>query len=407
MSIKRKPKTQKGITLVALIITIVILLILVSVAISSMQDNGIFGEAQNAGDKYNQTAKNEQDTVNGYVDALNEYFVGSDTDLELMKRYVLGPQKTGRSVFEIVNLDMETAQITSFIDDPASITDASSKITIERNVYGEGNVAAALVKYNNKVYKLIVNGSYFTESVEIFNGYGEKIFEGELAATEGYGVPIPNLKEPISIGRDYIVVLRINGQEKVFYTGVAFQSGIVNSEAFNGGSIVFYIMGNMFVRAQEGVVLTAIYDVGPRSGYIEENGFVITQLKGHVEKGWCLVETPDTSYIVPEKVGGTTVDAVCIDLISGEPTFTEVVNIITLDSAGAPDSVKITVSDMDFIYDVINNCTRITNLDLTGCGDSLVFSTEVLNSINEYVDTVYVTQAVKAKYPDNAKIVAK
>jgi len=63
-------KEQKGITLIALIITIVVLLILAAVAISSISNDGILHYAQNAADSWNKAQANEQDTLSGYVDWL-------------------------------------------------------------------------------------------------------------------------------------------------------------------------------------------------------------------------------------------------------------------------------------------------------------------------------------------------
>lgn len=64
-------KQQKGITLVALVITIVILIILAGVAISlTISDNGLFNQAKDAKEQY-QHAANEENAgftnVLGYV----------------------------------------------------------------------------------------------------------------------------------------------------------------------------------------------------------------------------------------------------------------------------------------------------------------------------------------------------
>jgi len=61
-------KEQKGITLIALIITIVVLLILAAVAISSISNDGILHYAQNAADSWNKAQADEQGTLSGYVD---------------------------------------------------------------------------------------------------------------------------------------------------------------------------------------------------------------------------------------------------------------------------------------------------------------------------------------------------
>lgn len=54
-------KTQKGITLIALVITIIVLLILAGVAISlTIGENGIFKTTQNAVNSYKNAADKEQ-----------------------------------------------------------------------------------------------------------------------------------------------------------------------------------------------------------------------------------------------------------------------------------------------------------------------------------------------------------
>ena len=60
----KKSKTQKGITLIALIITIVVLLILAAVTINAIQGDGILQYAKNAADEYTAKADEEQETIN-------------------------------------------------------------------------------------------------------------------------------------------------------------------------------------------------------------------------------------------------------------------------------------------------------------------------------------------------------
>ena len=56
----RKPKTQKGITLVALIITIIVLLILAVVTIAAISGDSIINHAGNARDSYNESQDVEE-----------------------------------------------------------------------------------------------------------------------------------------------------------------------------------------------------------------------------------------------------------------------------------------------------------------------------------------------------------
>ena len=68
---KGKSKTQKGITLIALIITIVVLLILAVVTVSAIQNDGIISHAQNAATKYNGAQGEEANTIAGYLNYIN------------------------------------------------------------------------------------------------------------------------------------------------------------------------------------------------------------------------------------------------------------------------------------------------------------------------------------------------
>jgi len=66
-------KEQKGITLIALIITIVVLLILAAVAISSIQNDGILHYATNAADSWNKAQANEATQLQNYLEYLDKY----------------------------------------------------------------------------------------------------------------------------------------------------------------------------------------------------------------------------------------------------------------------------------------------------------------------------------------------
>ena len=57
-------KSEKGITLVALVITIVILIILATVSISFAVNGGLFDKAQRGADMYKDSAEDEAKTLN-------------------------------------------------------------------------------------------------------------------------------------------------------------------------------------------------------------------------------------------------------------------------------------------------------------------------------------------------------
>jgi len=70
-------KTQKGITLVALVITIIVLLILAAVAIGAIQNKGIIKYAQNASADYEVAEKEEQSVLASLLDKIKENVPGN------------------------------------------------------------------------------------------------------------------------------------------------------------------------------------------------------------------------------------------------------------------------------------------------------------------------------------------
>ena len=73
----RKTKLQKGITLVALVITIIVLIILAAVAIGAIQNKGIIKYAQNASADYEVAEKEEQSVLASLLDKIKEKAPGN------------------------------------------------------------------------------------------------------------------------------------------------------------------------------------------------------------------------------------------------------------------------------------------------------------------------------------------
>ena len=68
-------KSFRGITLVALVITIVILLILAGISISALTQTGLFGKAKQAEQKSKEAQEQEDAILSSYENALNTYFL--------------------------------------------------------------------------------------------------------------------------------------------------------------------------------------------------------------------------------------------------------------------------------------------------------------------------------------------
>lgn len=92
-----KTKTEKGITLIALIITIIILLILAVVTIGSMKDDGTIGYSQKASNEYVKAEEKEKITL-----ALSEYkiakYAKDDAKLEIEGATITGSAELGYNI---------------------------------------------------------------------------------------------------------------------------------------------------------------------------------------------------------------------------------------------------------------------------------------------------------------------
>jgi type II secretory pathway pseudopilin PulG len=107
----QKINNEKGITLVALVVTIVVLLILATVTINmTMNSNGIFGRAKNATATYKQAEDNE-------TAALNDISTAIDTSL-------------GNQTAEIKVADSKGGDIISSTDNTAIKDDNGNTVTI-------------------------------------------------------------------------------------------------------------------------------------------------------------------------------------------------------------------------------------------------------------------------------------
>ena len=66
-------KSNKGITLIALVVTIIILLILAGVSITTLSGDGLFGRAQSAASKYETASQNENSMISSILDKYDQY----------------------------------------------------------------------------------------------------------------------------------------------------------------------------------------------------------------------------------------------------------------------------------------------------------------------------------------------
>ena len=96
-------KNKKGITLIALVITIIVLLILAGVTIATLTgENGILSRAQEAKEKTEEAQVNEEEILNSYENLLNGK--SNNTDIETWKLAVEGTEASPYLIESIEDL---------------------------------------------------------------------------------------------------------------------------------------------------------------------------------------------------------------------------------------------------------------------------------------------------------------
>ena len=121
-------KREKGITLVALVVTIIILLILAGITISSLTKTGIFQKANEAKQKSEEAEENQTKILSEYENELDKYISGNKTEV--------------KKVADNIGIVLSTTENTTLEDAYGNkiVVPAGFKITNDATTVNEGIV---------------------------------------------------------------------------------------------------------------------------------------------------------------------------------------------------------------------------------------------------------------------------
>lgn len=178
-------RNKKGITLVALVVTIIILLILAGISIASLTENGLFEKAKLAEQKSKEAQENEITKLDEYTNKIEE--VIGDRDLKSQTSGTATPEDIIEGKTAWVNgekiigtMKKECYKLLSWsasVGTGHGITDYTTTIldTIENNksieVVCSGNVGTWVTYYliiNENVVDTITDGNLHTYSLESY-----------------------------------------------------------------------------------------------------------------------------------------------------------------------------------------------------------------------------------------------
>ena len=157
----KKIKLEKGITLVALIITIVVLLILAATTIAAIQKNDIIKYTKDANNEHIMGQEKEQ--IQLAYDSYKISLFNKSKDYELLEKYFLGENKEGININTLVDEKNSTDASIKFKNIDITITPQSdlSLSYDEKNIY-------ILLNYNNNKYKLTTDTEGITKVICLF-----------------------------------------------------------------------------------------------------------------------------------------------------------------------------------------------------------------------------------------------
>ena len=151
-----KKKENKGITLIALVITVIVLLISAGVTIAAISgENGIIQRAVEAKEETEKAEKIEQNTLNSYEDTINEY-AGIDWDTVLANAEKHPDQKTSTAIgvgTDGRSVNMDLWEFTLLDDGTYALNDSESVAPTGTRTSGytgniiDGNIEGTIPQY--------------------------------------------------------------------------------------------------------------------------------------------------------------------------------------------------------------------------------------------------------------------
>lgn len=403
----QKNKSVNGITLIALVVTIVVLLILAGVSLNALfGNNGIIQKAQDAQNKMDEATQNDLDAINGLNEWIDGESTGGDTGeaLDIIERYVLGEEKNGISLTTIFNLETFT-----FINNEI-ISDAETSLQFIDFIAIKEKEAELLFEYNKKVYVITITeigeNTYSTKTVKVKQyTYTKKIFDGSIKLEpDRTEFEIP---EKLTLTKTYKIVYTEDEKILESITGAGTWGGFGTlalrvSDKFVINTDMNFI--DLTLNSQgKNLEIKQIYEIGESESFVEENEFMAYLSNG----SWGIMNTPGGSYTVPTTVNGKKITRVYLDYMFGDVTFTQPFKMdeFLVDPIAQIQKIKVTTSDVNFIFDMQDyEHSELKEIDLSECGDNMEIPTDFANAYSDV--TIYVSQAVKTKYPsvENIKV---
>ena len=173
----KRTHKQNGITLVALVITIVILVILAGISISALTNQGLFTKAQNAKDLTEEKTAEENETLTNYLEQM-DIITGT-----LKIKSVAPSTETTHTATAITFTWDELSTIAKMISNNSSITNDTAEVQVETNLGAKTLGVGDTATVDSKTVRIL---GFNHDTLTTATAYGETTATGKAGISFEY-----------------------------------------------------------------------------------------------------------------------------------------------------------------------------------------------------------------------------
>ena len=204
---KKKINREKGITLIALVITIIILLILAGISISALTNQGLFKNAKEAKNRTENSQKEEQEILNQYEDELNRHLSNNDkTEEKLVDKVNDGTIKIGDYVKytpDTASTDSILQELNTYSGSDKNTTSTLTQKSLNWRVLDIKDGQVRLISELPTTSKIKLNGyNGYNNAVKLLDDTCNILYTNKQLASKVQNIKIEDIQDKI-VETDY------------------------------------------------------------------------------------------------------------------------------------------------------------------------------------------------------------
>ena len=199
----KKYKSQRGITLIALVITIIILLILAGISISALTNQGLFKNAKEAQNATEKAEEEQGKTLNEYEDEINKYLENDNKTAEkLVDKVNDGTIKIG----DYIKYTPDTASTTEILQElntysgsDANTTSTLTQESLNWRVLDIKDGQVRLISELPTASKITLNGyNGYNNAVKVLDDTCSSLYNNSKLTIKVQNLKIEDMKEKMN-----------------------------------------------------------------------------------------------------------------------------------------------------------------------------------------------------------------